>query len=1203
MKLASRLLLALLVLCGGLGALPAMAQPPVTVTGISPTSGPIAGGTPVTITGTDFLAGSTVSFGGNAGTNVTVVSATSITVTAPAGAAGAVHVTVTNTDGPSTTSNADLFTYAPIPTITGLNPSTGPTTGGTSVTITGTGFTGATAVNFTGAVTPTVVSDTEITVVSPSASGPMVVGVTVTTPGGTSSGGSNQFNYVAAPIVGGVSPATGTAGGGTPVTITGTGFTGETAVKFGPNAATNVVFVDDSHITATSPSGSGQVDVTVKATGGTSAPNANDKFAYGPTVTGVSPAGGPQIGGATVTVTGTGFTAGATVTFGGLLGSSVNVVSATQLTVLPPGAPPETIEVRVTTPANNLQSPLNPPNDQYTFGSLPTVTAISPQTGPLAGGTAVTITGTNFTSGSTVNFGTIAAASVSFKNSNQLVATTAPGTAGVVDVTVTTPIGTSAISAVDEFTYGTGPVITGLSSAGGPPAGGNTITITGTNFGGATKVLFGTVKATNLVIKSATQVTAVAPAGKLGTTVDVTITTANGVSPITAADQYTYTSPPTVTAVSPNSGSALGGTPVTITGTKLTGATGVSFGTVAATTFAVVSDTSVTATAPAGTAGTVDVTVITAGGPSATSSADLFTYTGVAAGGTTYVYSSTLGTVGVAKADNTHFSLPAPGTVDTVNNHLLIADTANDRIQILDSGTLAYIATIGTSGAPGNDNAHLNGPLGVGFDPVTSHILVADSGNDRIQIFDATSFAYVSTLGVTGTPATDNKHFNGPAAVHLNAAKRQLYIADAANFRVQVYNADTLAYVATIGTSGVLGKTNTTFNHPTDVELNPTAGEIMVADSGNGRLQLFDPNTFAFIATIGSGTLGPDDNDALGKPVTATFDPINNLVLVADSGPDARVQVYDAMSYDYVLTLGTTGSAGTSNSQFQQPSGIAVDTAHDKLFIGDPLNDRVQVYTIGTTPILASVLPGSRSVQINHPATIFASLVNTGTTPLQGCQAALPVTAPAGLTFSYQTTNPSTNALTGTQNTPATIPGKNGTQTFLLTFQGPSAFVADAMAIDFDCLGVGPAVVTAGVDTVDLTVSSTPIADVIALAATASNNGIAEIPGSTGTGAFAVASDNVGATAQIVVSVDTGTASLPLTPTICQSNPSTGACLGTPGSAVTVNFTTGLTPTFSIFLKANGAIPLDPAHSRIFVNFKDTAGALHGSTSVAVETQ
>ena len=1292
MTLASRLLLALLVLCGGLGALPAMAAAP-TVAGLSPTSGAAAGGTPVAITGTGFTGATAVSFGLGAATNVIVVDDSDITANSPAGS-GIVDVTVTTPGGTSPTSPADQFTFTPppIPAVTGISPTSGPTAGGTTVTVTGSGFTGATAVNFglSAGTTLTVINDGSITITSPAGTGTVditvvapggtsptspadqftyvvpapavtsisptagplaggtsvtihgtgftgatavafglnaatgvvvnsatqitatapagsgTVDVTVTTPGGTSpTSSADQFTYVAVPAVTSISPTFGPAAGTTSVTINGSGFTGATAVKFGTIAGTGVTVVSDSQITVTSPAGTAPVDVTVVAPGGTSATGASDKFTYGPTVTAVSPTGGPAGAQTKVTVTGTGFTGATTVKFDGTAGASVVVVSATQLTVSSPGLPPGVTDVQVTTPAGT--SPVNAPHDQFTFGNLPTVAGINPATGPITGGTAVTITGTNFTSGATVNFGTIAAASVSFTSSTQLVATTAAGTAGVVDVTVTTGVGTSAISAADEFTYGAGPVVTGLSSAGGPPAGGNTITITGTNFGGTTSVLFGTVKAESFFIKSATQLTAVAPAGKLGTTVDVTVTTPNGKSPVVTADQYTYTTPPTVTAVSPNSGSTLGGTPVTITGTKLTGATGVSFGTVAATTFTVVSDTSVTVTAPAGTAGAVDVTVTTPGGPSATSSADLFTYDADAGGPTggapTYVYTSTLGATGTAGSDSKHFSLPAPGAVDTVNNHLLIADTANDRVQILDSGTLAVVGTIGTALAPGNDNAHLNGPLGVGFDPVTSHILVADSGNDRIQIFDAKSFAYVSTLGVTGTPATDNRHFNGPAAVQLNAAKRQLYIADAANFRVQVYNADTLAYVATIGTTGVVGKTNTTFNHPTDAELNPTADEIMVADSGNGRLQLFDPATFAYIATIGAGTLGPDDNDALGKPVTASFDPINNLVLVADSGPAARVQVYDAMSYNYVLTLGTTGTAGLLNSEFEQPAGIAVDTVHDKLFVGDPLNDRVLVYTISTSPILASVLPGSRSVQINHPATIFATLINSGTAPLQGCQVALPVTAPAGLTFSYQTTNPATNQLTGTPNTPVTVPGKNGLQTFLLSFQGPAAFVADAMAIDFDCLNVGPAPVTTGVDTVDLTMSTTPIADIIALAVSPTENGIDVIPGSTGTGAFAVASDNVGAAAQIVVSVDTGTATLPLTPTICQSNPSTGACLGTPGSSVTVNFSAGLTPTFSIFLTASGAIPLDPGNSRVFVRFKDTAGALHGSTSLAVETQ
>ena len=110
-------------------------------------------------------------------------------------------------------------------------------------------------------------------------------------------------------------------------------------------------------------------------------------------------------------------------------------------------------------------------------------------------------------------------------------------------------------------------------------------------------------------------------------TVDVTVTTPGGTSATSAADKFTYVAAPTVTKISPTSGSAKGGTKVTITGTNLANATKVLFGTTAA---KISSDsaTSIVVTSPAGT-GTVYVTVVTAGGTSATSSADKFTYTGV----------------------------------------------------------------------------------------------------------------------------------------------------------------------------------------------------------------------------------------------------------------------------------------------------------------------------------------------------------------------------------------------------------------------------------------------------------------------------------------------------------------------------------------------------------------------------------------------
>ncbi|WP_280238965.1 IPT/TIG domain-containing protein [Nocardia abscessus] len=234
-----------------------------TITSISPTSGPTTGGTSVTITGTGFTGPATVSFGGTA-TTFTIDSPTQITAIAPAGSAGAVQVTVTNSDG---TSNGVTYTYLAVPELGSIAPDQGPTSGGTSVTLTGTGLTGATAVTFgtTPATSFTVDSDTQITAVAPAGTG--IVSVTVTAPGGTSNG--IPFTYVVVPTLSAIAPASGPTSGGNSVTITGTGFTGPLTVSFG---STTTTFTIDSatQITAVAPGGSGAVQVTVTGSGGTS---------------------------------------------------------------------------------------------------------------------------------------------------------------------------------------------------------------------------------------------------------------------------------------------------------------------------------------------------------------------------------------------------------------------------------------------------------------------------------------------------------------------------------------------------------------------------------------------------------------------------------------------------------------------------------------------------------------------------------------------------------------------------------------------------------------------------------------------------------------------------------------------------------------------------------------------------------------------
>jgi Bacterial Ig-like domain (group 3)/IPT/TIG domain len=258
---------------------------PPTVVNVNPNTGPMQGGTSVTITGTNFSGATAVSFGSNAAASFTVNSATQITATSPAGV-GTVDVMVTTEGGTSAISSGDRFTYGSAPTVTNVNPNTGPTSGGTSVTITGTNFSGAAAVRFgnNAAGSFTVNSATQITATSPAGIG--TVDVTVTTAGGTSATSmADQFTYVPAPAPGptvtNINPNTGPSSGGSSVTITGTNFSGVTAVRFGSNAAGSFTVDSATQITATSPTGVGTVDVTVTTAGGTSAISSGDRFTYG----------------------------------------------------------------------------------------------------------------------------------------------------------------------------------------------------------------------------------------------------------------------------------------------------------------------------------------------------------------------------------------------------------------------------------------------------------------------------------------------------------------------------------------------------------------------------------------------------------------------------------------------------------------------------------------------------------------------------------------------------------------------------------------------------------------------------------------------------------------------------------------------------------------------------------------------------------
>jgi hypothetical protein len=617
----------------------------VTVSGVSPSSGTTGGGTPVTITGTNFYTVQGVLFGDVPAAHWTVNSATSITVTSPPQVAGTVDVSVLSDGGPTPLSSADRFTYtaAAAPAVSSMSPNGGTTAGGNPVLITGSNFTGATDVWFGSVPASSFVINSDLQIVAvppPQAAGS--VDVTVATPSGTSTVSSaDQFTYNEAPFptVTGVSVATGTTAGGILVTVSGTGFTGATSVNFGPVTATSFSVLSDTALTVTVPPASaiGNVDVQVSRFDRTSSTSGADLFNYTgaptPVVSGVTANSGDNLGGATVVLSGSGFTGASGVAFyspgTGLSYPAFDftVVSDGVILATTPAGVTGLTNVTVTNPGGTSSTSSG---NQFTFtvAPAPTLSSLSTSSGSTGGGTQVVVTGTGLSNTTEVDFGSVAASDFIINSDTQLTVSAPAQAAGTIDITVVGLAGNTSLSSVSRFTYTAAPppAITGLSVTSGTTGGGTSVTLTGTNFSGASAVLFGNVTAT-FTVNSDTSITAVSPPQVKGT-VDIVVFTPTGNSAATSADRYSYNpaANPAVSSLATTSGSTAGGTLVTIVGSNFTGASAVTFGNVAAAYFTVNSDSSISAISPPQAQGAVHVQVTTPSGTSTATSADLFTY-------------------------------------------------------------------------------------------------------------------------------------------------------------------------------------------------------------------------------------------------------------------------------------------------------------------------------------------------------------------------------------------------------------------------------------------------------------------------------------------------------------------------------------------------------------------------------------------------
>jgi len=392
-----------------------------TVGSVTAATGTTAGGRVVAISGTNFVAGATVTFGGADSPSVTVNSLTSITATTPPHAAGPVDVRVTNLDTQSGL-RMNGYTYTPL-TVSSVDPHDGPTSGGTLVTINGANFTPDTLVYFGVSLGTDLafVSDALMTArTPPHAAG--LVPVELKYPGGARDALPNAFSYHLMPTVGSVTPFSGPVTGGTQITIDGANFVSGAAVTLDGTAATGVAFVNATRLTAFTPAhAAGPVAVAVTNPDGF-AGSLEAAFTYGsgPALLGITPALGSTSGGTAVILSGTNFVTGATVTFGGVPALTNAVSDDRTISATTPSHAEGTVDVAVRNPDG--QSAMLPA--AFAYRLPPSLSAISPTSGPSSGGTPVTLNGTNLAPTATVTFGGAPASNVTWVSASVMTVVT-----------------------------------------------------------------------------------------------------------------------------------------------------------------------------------------------------------------------------------------------------------------------------------------------------------------------------------------------------------------------------------------------------------------------------------------------------------------------------------------------------------------------------------------------------------------------------------------------------------------------------------------------------------------------------------------------------------------------------------------------------------------------------------------------------------
>ena len=344
---------------------------------------------------------------------------------------------------------------------------------------------------------------------------------------------------------------------------------------------------------------------------------------------------------------------------------------------------------------------------------------------------------------------------------------------------------------------------------------------------------------------------------------------------------------------------------------------------------------------------------------------------------------------------------PTDVVLDKNGKTIYVVDNNNERINVFEDdgdhdfeyGTFCDIAAIqdcndNADGANDDGDGQFNNPISIAIDAL-GKFFVVDSDNERVQVFDDDG-EFQSKFGSSDSGL--DEYLGSAEGIVIQESSREIFVSNTERDSISVFDSTGDFLFEFDSFDG-----NDDFQNPTSMIINNSDEMFYVSDTGNDRIVIFElvsgttcpsgtdevVDGVCFVEEFGS--TGSDDGE-FDEPAGLAYDSTNDLLYVSDTDND-RIQVFEIVDgntcpsgtdeiINGVCFVEEFGTSGTGDGQFDQPMGIALDTANDLLFVADSDNDRIQAFTLNSEPaVLLPDRPDNLKASPVSPTSIILSWV------------------------------------------------------------------------------------------------------------------------------------------------------------------------------------------------------------------------------------